>query len=292
MQPLTAVSVTPSSGTGSSQTFSFLFSDPDGYQDIAWTQIMIARGLPMASSCWLFYSRSSNQVFLANDSGAAWLGPLTLGTAGSLQNSQCAVHGAASSVSGSGTSLTLNLAFSFLPAYAGARDISLSVGDATHATGWVKRGSWTVTGAMQPPVALSVTPSSGTGSSQTFSFLLSDPDGYQDIAWTQIMIARGLPMASSCWVFYSRSSNQVFLANDSGAGWLGPLTLGAAGSLQNSQCAVHGAASSVSGSGTSLTLNLAFSFLPAYAGTRQISMSVGDATYATGWVQRGAWTVP
>jgi hypothetical protein len=45
-----------------------------------------------------------------------------------------------------------------------------------------------VSDAAQAPLAVSVTPSSGSGTSQTFQFAYSDPNGYADIALVQMVI--------------------------------------------------------------------------------------------------------
>jgi hypothetical protein len=54
----TPVSVTPSSGSGLSQTFSFVFSDTGGAGSIIWTQLMINQTLATTSSCWFYYDGS------------------------------------------------------------------------------------------------------------------------------------------------------------------------------------------------------------------------------------------
>jgi hypothetical protein len=46
------------------------------------------------------------------------------------------------------------------------------------------------------------------------------------------------------------------------------MTIGAAGTLPNSQCTINVGASSVSASGNNLTLNLALTFESAYAGAK------------------------
>ena len=86
-------------------------------------------------------------------------------------------------------------------------------------------------------------------------------------------------------------ANSIYLANDAG-NVKGPLTLGHAGTLQNSQCAVNAGASSASTSGTTLTLNLSFSFKGAFAGTKNIYMEARNATLDSGWAQKGTWIVP
>jgi hypothetical protein len=68
---------------------------------------------------------------------------------------------------------------------------------------------------------------------------------------------------------------------------------GAATTLQNSQCSVNVGASSLSSSGSTLTLNLAMTFEPAYAGAQNIYMYAADVSGAnSGWQSLGTWMVP
>ena len=72
----TADSVTPSAGSGLSQTFSYVFSDPQGYQDITSAQIVVSEApLSGSNSCFLRYLPAANGLYLRNDAGSAWLGP-------------------------------------------------------------------------------------------------------------------------------------------------------------------------------------------------------------------------
>jgi hypothetical protein len=56
---------------------------------------------------------------------SAWSAPLTLGTNGNLQNSQCQINPASAWVSGIdfGTDLSLSVTIGFLPAFAGLKNI-------------------------------------------------------------------------------------------------------------------------------------------------------------------------
>ncbi len=292
--PPTVVSVTPNSGSGSAQTFAFAFSDSNGAADISSLQIDINAALAVSGACYFYYSRSANAIYLANDAGA-WQGALTIGVAGTTQNSQCSLDVGASSVITSGANLTLNLALSFKAGFAGAKNIFVLVQNATQNSGWVQRGTWTATvgsstTSTSPPVPVSVTPSSGSGSAQTFAFAFSDPNGAADISSLQIDINAALAVSGACYFYYSRSANAIYLANDAGA-WQGALTIGVAGTTQNSQCSLDVGASSVITSGANLTLNLALSFKAGFAGAKNIFMLVQNATQNSGWVQRGTWTV-
>jgi hypothetical protein len=218
-----------------------------------------------------------------------------MGAAGTLQNSQCVINAGASSASASGNNLTVNVAVSFTAAYAGAKNIYMEVENAKVDAGWVLMGAWTASASSGnsavPPSPVSVTPNNGNSSAQTLVFAFSDPNGAADIAFTQIDINATLAVSNACYIEFVRGLNEIYLASDAGV-WQGPLTLGSAGTLQNSQCALNPGASSATTSGNNLTLNLALTFEPAFAGSKNIYMEAHNATLDSGWLELGAWVVP
>jgi hypothetical protein len=145
------------------------------------------------------------------------------------------------------------------------------------------------------PTAVSVTPNSGSGANQVFAFEYSDTNGYTHLS---LAYAGFGPTAygdeHTCRVEYVRATNALYLKNDAGTVFLGPVTPGGVGTLSNSQCALNASESAVSGSGNILTLRLALSFTPAFAGTQGIFMYADDRNGQTtpGRQQRGTWTVP
>ncbi len=391
--PPSAVSVTPNTGSGTSQTFAFLYTDPNGAADIVSTQMDISATLVVSGACYFYYVRGTNAIYLASDTGV-WQGPLTIGAAGTLTNSQCVINVGGSSASASGNNLTVEVALSFTAAYAGAKNIYMEVRNATVDAGWKNLGAWTagtapspnyslgmspssqsvaagantsytvtvtpsngfsgtvslgvsglpsgVTGSFNPntvagsgsstltidagsgaaagsdtvtatgtsgslsnnasaglsitggssggpPSAVSVTPNTGSGTSQTFAFLYTDPNGAADIVSTQMDISATLVVSGACYFYYVRGTNAIYLASDTGV-WQGPLTIGAAGTLTNSQCVINVGGSSASASGNNLTVEVALSFTAAYAGAKNIYMEVRNATVDAGWKNLGAWT--
>ena len=292
-QPPAVLSVIPSSGSGSFQTFSFGFFDPNGFANIFSTQVLIHSSLTAAGGCDVFYHRESNAVWLQNDSGSGWIGPSLLGSGAALQNSQCTVSAASSSAFGSGSNLTLNLALAFTSAFSGSKNIYAFAYDNEGLTSnWQQAGTWTVPGGSQPPAVLSVIPSSGSGSLQTFSFTFFDPNGFANVYSAPVLINSSLTAASGCFLYYHRESNAVWLQNDSGSGWIGPTLLGSGAALQNGQCTVGVASSSALGSGSNLTLNLALAFASAFSGSKNIyAIAYDNEGLTSNWQQTGTWTV-
>src|SRR5712692_2511240 len=247
--------------------------------------------LSASNSCYLYFERSTNRVWLADDAGVGNVSLATLGTAVTLQNSQCVFDAQNSSSSGTGTNLTVNLALSFKPAFAGVKTNFMTAYDGTNSSPWEAVGSWTVPGN-QPPTNVSITPSSGSGSGQTFSYLFSDPNGFGNIVSAQMLVGATLSASNSCYLYFERSTNRVWLADDAGVGNVSLATLGTAVTLQNSQCVFDAGASSSSGTDTNLTVNLALSFKSAFAGAKTNFMTAFDGTNVSPWQAMGTWTVP
>jgi hypothetical protein len=289
------VSVAPSSGSGASQTFALQYSDTAGAGNLGFVYVWFNTNVSGngSSSCLLSYQPSTNQLSLFNDGATAWLAA-TLGAAATLQNSQCSVNVATATAVPSGNTLTLNLAMTFKAGYAGAKNIYMYGSDASGAnSGWQQEGAWTVSAGSGVPSTVSVTPSSGSGTSQTFALQYSDTAGAGNLsfvyAWFNTTVSGN--GSSSCLLSYQPSTNQLSMFNDGATAWLAG-TLGAATTLQNSQCSVNVATATAVRSGNTLTLNLAMTFQAAYAGVKNVSMFATDSSGSnTGWQQEGAWTV-
>ena len=106
-----------------------------------------------------------------------------------------------------------------------------------------------------------------------------------------MIIGSSLSGVGSCYLYYARAANLIYLANDTGSAWLAPAVLGSTATVQNSQCSISAAASSFVNSGTNLTVTLAITFKAPYTGAKSIYMEAYN-TADSGWHQRGAWTVP
>src|SRR5262245_21652293 len=53
-----------------------------------------------------------------------------------------------------------------------------------------------------PPFAFAVAPTSGAGTSGTFSFTVSDADGFADISWMTLLFNSTLNAVNGCYVHY------------------------------------------------------------------------------------------
>jgi hypothetical protein len=289
------VSVSPSSGSGASQTFALQYSDTAGASSLTqvWAYFNATLANPASSACMVDYNTANNQINLLNDNATAWLSA-NLGSATTLQNSQCSLNVATATVAASGNNLTLNVTITFKPGFAGAKNVYLHSVDVSGAnSGWQQLGSWTVTSGAGTASTASVTPNSGSGTGQTFTFQYSDTAGAASLTqvWAYFSATLANPAASACMVDYNTANNQINLLSDNATAWM-PATLGSATTLQNSQCSLNVATATVVLSGDSLTLNVTVTFKPAFAGGKNVYLHAVDVSGSnSGWQQLGGWTV-
>ena len=304
--PPTADSVTPASGSGTSQVFELRYSNAAGASSFstAWVWFSATFASTSASSCLAYYDRPAARLYLINDAGSGWLSAALGG--GTLQNSQCSIALGSSSASLSGSTLTLTLAVTFRASFSGAKNVYAYAANVSGvSSGWQTRGTWTVPGSTTPPpppppsqtlavTADSSSPNSGSGATQLFTLQYTDTAGATDLAtaWVWFNATFASTSANSCLVYYDRLAGVLRLINNGGTGWIAA-ALGDSGTLQNSQCSIALAGTSASLSGTTLTLRLALTFSSTYGGAKNIYMyGASRAGVTSGWQTRGSWTVP
>ena len=291
--PPTADSVSPSSGTGASQVFTFRYSSVNGNGYLSTVYGLINGSFSAVGGCYVYYVAASHALYLYSDTASSVTGPLLLGSGGTLSNSQCTLNGSGSSVSASGNTLALGLSITFKPAFAGLQNVyGYALDNGGNASGWQTLGAWSSsTPVNTPPTADSVSPSSGTGASQVFTFRYSSVNGNGYLNTVYGLINGSLTGAAGCLVYYVSASNALYLYNDAASSVTGPLLLGSAGTLSNSQCTLNGSGSSVSASGNTLALGLSITFKPAFAGLQNVyGYAIDNGGNGSGWQTLGTWT--
>jgi hypothetical protein len=284
--------VSPNAGSGSSQAFTFSLSDANGGNDIASAVILINTNIDGNNACFFTYTRATGTLSLLRDSDNSWLS-LTAGSSGSVAGRNCTISGSSLSGVVSGNTLTVTVPIVFSPGFAGTRNIYVSVTDSGGlSSGWVTAGTWNPSGATPAaPTVGAMTPAAGAGSAQTFSIPVSDANGNADIAGLVLIVNSAINGQNACFLSYSRAANAIYLFRDSDNSWQ-PLSLGASGSVSNSNCSISGAALSVTASGNTLKLQLPMTFQPTFAGAKNFYVSASDAgNLSSGWVVAGTWTV-
>ena len=233
----------------------------------------------------------------AGDANGPYAGTLTLGSTGTIHNSRCTVG--LVSATGSGTNFTLTLSVTFAAGFCGNQIAWVAAGDPlTGNSGWQALGVWQVPFTAPGTVAVaSVSPGhvgQAAGTSQQLQVTVTDAKGAGDLGIVNVLInqfidGRRLP-GLRVIVQYPVSDD----AGDAGGPYAGGLTVNSrGGAIQNSQCSVSGAGSSVSLSGNSLTLTLNLPFAAGYRGNRVVYMAGRDVAGGnnTDWQAMGTWSV-
>jgi uncharacterized membrane protein len=293
---VSAVSVTPTGGSGAQQTFALQYADTLGATDLSAVWVWFTSNfntVSSANSCIAYYASATNQILLINDAGTAYSSAMP-GSAVTLSNSNCSINAAAASVTLSGVDMTVNLPMTFAAGFAGAKSVFMFALGSSANSGWQNMGTWTVP-LSSAPAPVSVTPVSGAGLSQTFALLYADPLGSTDLTnlWVWFTSTfNTVSSANSCIAYYVRATNQINLINDAGTAILSSAAPGAAVTLSNSQCSINAAAATVTPSGNNLTVNLPVTFTAGYAGAKGIFMFASGSGANSGWQSMGTWTVP
>jgi len=146
---------------------------------------------------------------------------------------------------------------------------------------------------VDPPVAVSVTPSSGSGATYSFTAVYSDGKGAANIKSAGVLINDELSGVSSCYVMYARAKGALGLVEDAGVGFL-PLGSDAGSKVENSQCTLVGKGASAADSGSELTIKGTVEFKREFGGSKNIYLYArnveGGETPMFPAV--GAWLIP
>ncbi|HEY1945679.1 MAG TPA: S53 family peptidase [Bryobacteraceae bacterium] len=290
--PTPPFSVSPTSGTGLTQQFTFTFSNAAGASKIAQSLMLFSSNGGASQACELTYKAANNGLYLTADNGTSLIGPVTPGGSGSLSNSQCSVAASSVSVLPSGNSLVIVETLSFNSTFVGSKQIMMSTVDTANVnSGWSSVGFW---GVPPPPApAFSVSPTSGSGTSQAFTFKFTSSAGASSIGQGHMLITGNGTGNQACYLLYQASNNALYLLSDDGQVLTGPVTPGGSGSLSNSQCSIAASSVTVTPVGNTLQITETASFTPSFAGSKNTMMFMfNTANVGTGWATVGTWTVP
>jgi hypothetical protein len=285
-----ANSVIPGSGSGPGQRFSFTISDQGGASYMTGLEVIFGSTSDVNNACVLAYDRTTNTVSLSYDNAANGSARLVAGSSTVVSNSQCTLRGANTTLVIGTTSIVVTMDLTFNAAWFGPKNVYLLASENGVNSGLVTVGTWTVTGGA--PTADSVTPASGTGTAPNYTLTVSDSASALNITGISVLLTAGAPssIASACYVVYNRGNSTIGLYDNAGT-TLSTKPLSSAANLQNSQCAVGYSGMSTTGNSVSLILNLVF-FSPAFSGAKTVYLQASEPNTSSGWVSRGAWTVP
>jgi len=286
----------PNSGTFPSNAFVMQVTDLNGASDIENVDLLVNGSLTYPNSCYVRYSRRHNRLQLLNDNTSQFLGDLTPGTAGTVENSKCILSAAASIASQSGNVLSLTVYLSFKAQAAGANSVWTLVSDQSNTfLGWKLQGNITVPigPAFSNPAieTATVTPLSAT--TATIEATASDQNGASDIRDIYLLVNSTLSYPNGCFVLYQGATGQVLLLNDAGSSWQAAGALGSSATLENSQCAISLSQSSINSGAETKTMQYQITFKPGFQGTRQVYVYAEDqAKLVSGWKHKQTISLP
>jgi FtsP/CotA-like multicopper oxidase with cupredoxin domain len=274
--------ITATAGTGNAGTLSVKLSSPNGYPYVNAANIIINSAAVYQNGCVVWFDRGGSRLYLWNGSG--WDAPVVVGVTGSLSNAQCSINTGTSSMVASGKDITLNLDMTFANGF---------IGTGKNVYGWVNdkanlnNGGYQLIATWSPavtaPSLVSVAQVNGK-----VELVFADANGFSYINAANVIINSRFDYTGACAVWFDRPGNKVLLYN--GSSWdMSPIGAGGT-TLTNSQCSLDGAASTVSGSGNTLTLDLALSFAGMH-GTQNIYVWSNDKANATTGFQTSTTTI-
>lgn len=274
----------------------------------------------IANQLYGAFSVATGSVWLLNNAGTAWTsGPLNTilpsSGAGSVANGQCSILDAVYDGDGYGhTALTLTLAFG--PPYAGkSAELYAYASDSIFGT----YTDWQLSGVLQIGTASATTGpyiNALNGANGTVPPAIDGSNYYlPDMAEVAITVQaqdntgvpntiymwignNGLWGAGSCDIGFSVAGGIISLVNDAGTGNISG-TIGAAGSISNSQCSVSLSDSTAYGDGVStIVFAPAITFAATWPTTtvtnkREIWAYASDSNgAASGWTSVGVVALP
>jgi List-Bact-rpt repeat protein len=145
------------------------------------------------------------------------------------------------------------------------------------------------------PGAISVSPASGSGFTQAFTWTVSSASGYSNLSDVYALFNTSVSLANACYIHYNRASNLLYVADSTGANWSAGIVPGGSGTTGsfNPYCTVNGTGSGFSASGTQLAVTASVTFSGSSSGTLNDYLNAYDNEgLTTTWQQVGTWTVP
>lgn len=282
--------ISPSSGGGTSMGFQTSFSNAGGGAALSQVQVLINSSLSPGGACWIFFEPGAGRIGLVNDQGST-VEFVATGSAAVLQNSQCVLDVGTASWSVSGSSLLLSLPLAFKSSFGGTKAIYMQALAGGLTSGWDVMGSWTVPLNQVAPGPLSLSPGSGAGSAAVVTETIWSASGAAAITSAQLLINSSLAASQGCWIWYDGATRRLGLVNDAGTAVMAFVQPGTGASVENSQCRLNGSGSSVSVSGTVLTLQVSVTFQSGFAGGKQIYGGAAVGSLDSAWQWLGSWLV-
>jgi hypothetical protein len=191
------------------------------------------------------------------------------------------------SASIAGNTITVAATVTFTGSFAGAKNIwSTWYSSDTQQGGWQNVGYWTVTATVSS--GSSVSPSSGSGTTQRFTFSFT---GTSKVDSVNMVINSTLTGASACYFIWEPGANTIDMVDDTGSN-VTRMPVGGSGTLSNSQCSIPASTVSASIASNTITVAATVTFTGSFAGAKNIwSTWYSGGAQQGGWPNIGSWNV-
>jgi hypothetical protein len=138
----------PSQSATNSNTYTFVFNDSNGWQDLSVLDVLTNDFLDGMAACYFTYvpvSATDGYFYLVDDAGDGGYvagSPMLLSSGSTLQNRQCTLNAASSYTSASGNSLGFSVSLTFSSGFSGNRIFYLAARNSTTGnSGWQPVGA-------------------------------------------------------------------------------------------------------------------------------------------------------
>jgi hypothetical protein len=144
--------VFPSSGSGSEQTFTAIYSDTTNPIEFAVLNLKSSgNNTNAANACKMRYDLDTTDISLVNDAGTAYGSPITSGSPTPLSNRQCTVYGVGTSATTFGNYVVIYFDVSFAAGFDGEKEMTMGGQDKAGAYSFSNRAVGTYTVTAPPP---------------------------------------------------------------------------------------------------------------------------------------------
>lgn len=142
----------PASGSGGWKTFTTIYKDGDGCNDLRYVYFKMADSAADVANCvYVRYRVVTGKIDLRTNTGGSWIYGPVIGTVATIGNSQVKMNCANISVIKSGKYLTVKLPLVFKSGFSGAKNIYMFCSDSVNQnSGWQLMGTFTVTPSDPP----------------------------------------------------------------------------------------------------------------------------------------------
>jgi hypothetical protein len=261
------------------KAFTAVYSDPNGWLNLSDVSLFLSGS---THNEWVHYNPQTNKFTLVGVGGDCSPGQATI-----LSNTQLILNCGPSTASGSGSDLTVTYNLTPQPSFSGASYLLIITAvDQSSARNSMTAGFWTVN---LPPSADKVSPMSSitdSGMDQTFTAVASDPDGWQTIAAASVYFS-GNGGVHNEWLHYLDAPNWFTMMGTDDVCSPGQMK-----TLSNGYLTLDCSSSSVSGSGTELTVIFQVTpQMPSSGLMYDIFISASDNSCGGGGSYAGTWQI-